>query len=308
MDKDHFAQKLRLLRLEKGYTQEQLSEEMDVSPQTVSRWECANTLPDALQLPKLARLYGVTVDDFYQEEIRSYPNYAQRLLAVYESTLRTEDFLKAEQEFIRLLAGNHTADDVRAFGVLFHYMAKRCAAQAREYLESAMAESDPSDWVYYSAAQQKIALLCDLGQGMDEAIRYDKELEKDLTDPQRWLLCISAHHYAKDNEKAYELVKNAITLFPKHPALHVYAGDICKALQRYEEAFIYWNQVRELDNSFLDASYSMGFCYEELGQYRKALIIWRELEQELTRRRLTQECKLPAQQAKICEEQMGQKQ
>ncbi len=307
MDKEHFANKLRLLRLEKGYTQEQLSEEMGVSAQTVSRWECANTLPDILQFPKLARIYGITVDDLYHEEIHTYPYYAQRLLAVYESTLRTEDFLKAEQEFSRLLAGEHTADDVRSFGVLFHYMAKYCTARAREYLESAMAESERSDWVYYSAAQQKIALLCDLGRGMEEAARYDKELETDTTDPNRWLLCISAHHCAGDNEKAYALVKDAIALFPEHPALHVYAGDICRALRHYEEAFNYWNRVRDLDSSFLDATYSMGFCYEELGQYGKALIIWRELHKELLRRGFTQECQLPAQHAKFCGEQMGTK-
>ena len=46
-----------------GLTQEQVAEMLQVSAQTVSRWECGSTLPDAMTLPEIARLYGVTVDD-----------------------------------------------------------------------------------------------------------------------------------------------------------------------------------------------------------------------------------------------------
>ncbi len=295
---------LRRLRQAKGYTQEDLANHVGVSAQTISRWECGTTLPDIMQLPKLAQIYGITVDDLYREQINAYPNYAHRLLAVYEATGRTEDFLAAEQAFTRLLAGAHTADDLRSVGVLYHYMMKRCASRAEKYLDEAIAKADREDWVYSSAAQQKIALMCDLGRGSEEAKHYDQVLERQSGDPMHWLLCVAAHHYAGEADKAYEIVRNAIRHFPNNAALQVHAGDICRQLKRYEEAFQYWRRALELDRSYMDAVYSMGFCCEELGRYGEAFKIWRELNEDLLRRGFVHECALPAKRAKYCEERM----
>ena len=134
MNKERFALNLRQLRLEKGYTQEHVAAELGTSPQSVSRWECGNTLPDAMQLPSLARVYGVTIEDLYSEQRRFYPNYAQRLLAIFECSDRTEDFLIAEQEFVKLLSSEHTADDLKACGMLYYHMMKLCALKAKKYL------------------------------------------------------------------------------------------------------------------------------------------------------------------------------
>ncbi len=297
---------LRRLRLAKGYTQEYLANELGVSAQTISRWECGNTLPDILQLPKLARIYAITVDDFFREQINAYPNYAQRLVAVYEASGRTEDFLAAEQEFIRQLAGEHTADDLRSLGVLYHYMTKRCASRAEEYLNAAIAKSEQTDLVYCSAAQQKIALMCDLGRSAEAAAHYDRMLKEASDHAINWILCVAAHHYAGENERAYEIVREAIRRFPENAVLCVNAGDICRELKRYEEAFLYWRKTLELDSSHMDAVFSMGFCYEELGRYREAFHTWTELHQELLRRGFVHECELPAKRAKYCEERIIQ--
>ncbi len=305
MDGKAFADNLRRLRLEKGYTQEQLAQKLDVAPQSVSRWECGTTLPDVMMLPALAQIYGVTVNDLYREDVKPYPNLAQRLLAIYEATGRSEDFLAAEREFERLTAERHTADDLRAFGVLYHYMLKHSASLALHYLEAAMNTAEENSWVRYSAAQQKIALLCDLGRGAEEAARRDRELKTNQDDVRRWLLCASAHHLAGENECALELAKNAISRFPEDPALYVYAGDICRELKLYDQAFPYWRQARKLDKAPLDPYYSMGFCYEELGQYENAYQVWTELRKELIDRGLTQEQQLPAEHMSFCRKRMG---
>lgn len=306
MDNKTFADNLRRLRLEKGYTQERLADRLGVTAQSVSRWECGTTLPDVMLLPALARLFGVTVDDLYRENVTPYPNLAQRLLAVYEATGKSEDFLAAEQEFTRLMAGDHTPDDLRAFGMLYHYMTKRSAARSLNCLEAAMDAAGEENWVIRdSAAQQKIALLCDLGRGAEEAQRYDRELEKDRTDVRRWILCIAAHHYAGEDTRALALAEDAVSRFPDNAFLRIHAGDICRSLRDYDRAFAYWQQAKALDKAPLDPDFSMAFCCEELGQYDKARQIWQSLRQELLARGLTQESQLPAERIKFCEKQMA---
>lgn len=300
MTNEIFSQNLKRLRLEKNLTQEQLANLLGVSVQSVSRWECANTLPDVMLLPEIAHLYGVTVDDLYQADIKGYPSYAQRLLAVYEESGRSEDFIAAEQAFSRMPAGELTADDLRSWGVLYHYMMQHCAIWAQRKLEQALQHPDVTEQVYSSAAQQKIALLCELGKGHEEAARYDQALAQDPQDERLWLLCTAAHEFAGEYDEALRVVTKGIMRFPQKAALYAHAGDICRNLKRYDEAFAHWQKALELDSDRLDAVYSQGFCYEELGQYQKAYAVWTELVRELDRRGLVIERKYPAKMAENC--------
>ena len=56
-----FSENMKKFRLAKKYTQEEVAEKLCVTAQSVSRWECGNTLPDVLLLPEIAKLYGVVV-------------------------------------------------------------------------------------------------------------------------------------------------------------------------------------------------------------------------------------------------------
>lgn len=300
MNSELFSRNLRRLRLEKNLTQEQLANILGVSIQSISRWECGNTMPDIMLLPEIARLYGVTIDDLYREDARGYPSYAQRLLAVYEASGKPEDFLAAEQEFSRMPAGELTPDDLRSWGVLHHYMTKHSAVQSQRKLEQAMAHPDVTEQVYSSAAQQKIALLCDLGKGTEEAARYDRALTETPSDPMLWLLCVAAHEFAGEYEKALEIALRGIERFPDKPSLYIHAGDCCRCLKRYEEAFDHWQKALALDHTYLDAAYSMGFCHEELGEYKQAHQVWTALVKELDSRGLVIEREFPATQAEAC--------
>ena len=299
MNTQQFSRNLRRLRLEKGLTQEQLASTLGVSVQSVSRWECGNTLPDVMLLPRIARLYNVTVDDLYREELTAYPSYAQRLLAVYEASRRTEDFIAAEQEFIRT-ADTLTPDDLRSWGVLYHYMMKDCATKAQQKLEQAMAHPDVTEQVFCSSALQKTAVLCDRGKGQAEAARYNQELEANPQDVRLWVLGSAANLLIGDLQKALETSLEGIKRFPEKAVLYIHAGDTLREMKRYEEAFSYWEQAIALDRTYLDAPFSMAFCYEELGNYRQAHKCWTELAAELDRRGLTIERKFPAQRADAC--------
>jgi len=53
---------IKKLRIKSGVTQHQLAEYLNISMQTVSRWETSVTYPDIVMLPILAKYFRVTVD------------------------------------------------------------------------------------------------------------------------------------------------------------------------------------------------------------------------------------------------------
>lgn len=63
-----FGQKLRKLRKEQGYTQEQLGELLHVTRQTVSYWETGKSQPDYAMLARIADLFHVPVAEFLEDE------------------------------------------------------------------------------------------------------------------------------------------------------------------------------------------------------------------------------------------------
>jgi len=88
--------------------------------------------------------------------------------------------------------------------------------------------------------------------------------------------------------------------------LHVHIGDLLKDMKRYDEAFLHWRRALELEPKWLDAAFSMGFCYEELGQFDKAYEVWCGVVEELERRGFEPELDFPRSLAQKCKEKMDQ--
>lgn len=63
-----FNERLIKLRKEKGMSQEDLAEKINVSRQTVSKWELGTTTPEMEKLVQLARLFEISVDALISEE------------------------------------------------------------------------------------------------------------------------------------------------------------------------------------------------------------------------------------------------
>lgn len=53
---------IRKLRKEKGMTQKQLAEKMNISDKAVSKWECGNGCPDISLLRELSEILGVNIE------------------------------------------------------------------------------------------------------------------------------------------------------------------------------------------------------------------------------------------------------
>lgn len=84
--------------------------------------------------------------------------------------------------------------------------------------------------------------------------------------------------------------------------LYVYAGDICKNLDKFNEAFGYWDKAIEIDGKCYDAKYSKAFCLEETGEYQKAYDLWSEIAEDLQRAGYEAELIMPKLHAAKCKE------
>ncbi|MBC8570492.1 helix-turn-helix domain-containing protein [Zongyangia hominis] len=62
------SQRLQALRKERGYSQEDLAEQLGISRQAVSKWESGASSPDIGNLLALSGLYGVSVDALLRGE------------------------------------------------------------------------------------------------------------------------------------------------------------------------------------------------------------------------------------------------
>ncbi len=63
MDSKTFGKTIADLRKEKGMTQAELAEKLGVTDKAVSKWERDLSYPDTALLPRIAELFGLSVDD-----------------------------------------------------------------------------------------------------------------------------------------------------------------------------------------------------------------------------------------------------
>lgn len=299
------AANLRKLRLEKNLTQEQTAAKLGVSAQSVSRWETSATLPDVMLLPDIAKLYGVLVDDLFKPSPKGYANNALRLLAVFELSHKPEDFLAAAQEFDKLIReGRATADDWRSCGVTHEYMVYHCIEKATACYAKAMDISRSTDEaMFHRTRRQSILLRSRIGQGA-ECIREQEAAVREHPDSADVRVDLAhALLFGGQPERSLQICEEALAKFPEEGLLHVYAGDACRDLKRFGEAFPHWEAAVRLDDKYMDAMFSMAFCRGDMGQFDKAASIWADIARRLDARGLEIEAQWPREMAEKCRDQ-----
>ena len=137
------AKNIKQLRTDKGITQEQLAEAMNVSCAAVSKWERGETYPDITMLQPLAYYFGVTLDVLmgYDEE-RIRWDIAEAL--GHYCKLRVNDPKKAREVIIK--AHHDYPNDY----LTMHYYMWNMAGD--------MADNDPATLL---AHKEEFLALCD---------------------------------------------------------------------------------------------------------------------------------------------------
>ncbi len=269
--------KIKQLRYKAGLTQEQLSERLGISAQSVSKWETATTMPDITLLPALATELGVTIDELFD-------------LTANQKLCRIENRLDIEEEFTNDVFAEYEtflknqidegADKRKALSLLAHLYHHRMLSDSRKvskYAREAIMlapEIKECQWLLQKAEG---AHIWDWNIGNRTAVIdfYKRVIENDTGTPKTPLPYyevmdnLLADHRAKEAREYLEIYKTLpahksflIPVYEAHIALAEY--DTQKADSIMEAALAEFK-----DNSgflFESAQYHAKRC-----QYEKAI-------------------------------------
>ena len=99
------ADKIILLRKRKGWSQEELAEQLGVTRQSVSKWEGAQSVPDIQKIIQMSEIFGVTTDYLLKDEIEDTKTEDGEIINRKES----ED----NSEGLRVLTMNEASEYLR---------------------------------------------------------------------------------------------------------------------------------------------------------------------------------------------------
>lgn len=80
------ADKIIELRKRNGWSQEDLAEKLNVSRQSISKWEGAQSIPDMNKIIKMSELFGVSTDVLLKDNIELEENRDSQSLALTEDS------------------------------------------------------------------------------------------------------------------------------------------------------------------------------------------------------------------------------
>ena len=109
--------KIKVLRKEKGVTQEELAKNVGVSFQAVSKWENNIALPDITLLPMLAKYFGVSMDELFDFSLRE--TEAAIMKIVYEAAEFRESDPTKSRRILEDEMKKHPGNDILLNNLLY---------------------------------------------------------------------------------------------------------------------------------------------------------------------------------------------
>lgn len=107
------------LRKEKGWTQEQLGQQIGVTNKTVSRWEKGNYMPPVEMLLELSKLYHVSINEIVSGQRLTEAEYIEKAEENIQVALESSFSLQEKMEFFkRKWCKEHRFEDILAIVVV----------------------------------------------------------------------------------------------------------------------------------------------------------------------------------------------
>ena len=74
------AEKIKQLRKDNSMTQEDLAEKLNVSRQTISKWETSVTIPDADNIVAISKMFNITTDELLDYRVETVQKKKQFIM------------------------------------------------------------------------------------------------------------------------------------------------------------------------------------------------------------------------------------
>lgn len=261
--------KIKQLRYKSGLTQEQLASKLGISPQSVSKWETAVSMPDIMLLPLLAEEFGVSVDELFDLTVEQTLSRIEKRMEREEAL--PPDIFREYEEFLKTQS-EENKDNPRVLSLLAHLYhhrmesdAKRVSKYARKAIKL-QPEKKECQWLLNMAERQCIWDWNEANH-TDLIDFYKEVIQEDKGTPATPL----PYYYLLDNLIADHRTKEAteyLRIFETLPAAKPFMVQIYKAhiaLAEFDEQ----KADRIIEEGFSNFGDNGGYLFEAAQYYAK---------------------------------------
>jgi len=194
-----FAQRLRKYRRERDLTQEQLAAAIDISPQSVSKWERGDGYPDITLLPRIANYFGVSIDFLLGNDALTREEDLQNFFRIIREELPNDaddERLRIGKEYAEKYPESDDVAHELCWIIYWHDHREEHIPLLKEMCEKLIRESTCQTY-----RENAIAMMCKVcddeefprwyamcAQGYDAC--KGEILEQRLLEKQRWEECV----------------------------------------------------------------------------------------------------------------------
>ena len=308
------GKEIRRLRNDRGLTQEALAAALNVTAQTVSKWECGNSIPDVQLLPEIAIYFGVSIDQLFamspEQQMERIENHIydrgmfteaeERQLEQQLGVFAEDPALEGRAKLLLTKLYNNQAEQYRLLAV---EMGKEAVEKtggdhdAVSELANAWGSYMPDwnvrnhhaliDWFSDYCRRHpdnRAALMWLLDNLIDdrrlgEARSWLEKLARIdgsfRTPMYRYLIALAAGEKDESEKQKRELE----ALADSEWCCALTLGDICTQRQEYDEAVAWYRRGQELQPSpkFTDSATSIAHICEIRGDREGAIEAYREV-------------------------------
>lgn len=109
------GEKIQFQRKRRGMTQEELGEIMEVSRQTVTKWEANQSYPEIKKIVKLSYFFNVSTDYLLKDEIEDFEEHLVQYIVENKDEIKKES-IPSIVKFFMVLGG------INLLGIIFLYI------------------------------------------------------------------------------------------------------------------------------------------------------------------------------------------
>ena len=228
------SQVIKRLRKEKNITQEELAKVLNVTYQSVSRWENDLAYPDVELIPLIASYFDVTTDVLFGTDETTIEYKRQE----YLKTIKDQENIYSDEDFKRF--EKTLKEAIKSFPKDVYFQWKLCSLYWRTGIDCAKKHIE---------ALRKYSLF---------VIENDKSIEGDFR-----TACIRIMIRVEDEDNLENWTKYVSdTFYTSLPSILTSRYDYRNEIEKYNEQ-IQWNIIHELEDIF-----DRDFCKRDAKTYK----------------------------------------